>query len=381
MASGLVVLSAAPSAAPSAAASVSYAAAPLSAADDDRSEDRSTVCGLCGTRGIRDQCDKQTALCKACRPEPISMRLVVPDHLPNIGGARDAWPQGGGVLMYGCGHFSNRPVALQPVAAGETVYVGESSVRGRLTESQPSAVGMQFRVTLGLGLSRSDHLAFDVTQLDWVVSGEVVTVAIFDAAFYSNRCTECGCGMGSMNPRQLCGKTFCHNEDSDSSEDIDPDTMYEPWLTTLPSGSIEAYQPSTLGAPFAHAAVSGVVCVRGDVQYVYVQDDTYMNRSRPALPPFRKRRVTFTPETTDEGYLNPIVTPPVEACYTIVLAAVHRLGFAHRHTKTIPLGVWDRIFWFAAEYFLDDSECDDCVLLRGAWKGRKKSTKSKKRKR
>ena len=28
-----------------------------------------------------------------------------------------------------------------------------------------------------------------------------------------NRCTTCGIDMGRMNPRQLCGKTFCHFEE------------------------------------------------------------------------------------------------------------------------------------------------------------------------
>lgn len=28
-----------------------------------------------------------------------------------------------------------------------------------------------------------------------------------------NRCTACGTDMGRTNPRQLCGKTYCHNED------------------------------------------------------------------------------------------------------------------------------------------------------------------------
>ena len=27
-----------------------------------------------------------------------------------------------------------------------------------------------------------------------------------------NRCTSCGEDMGRLNPRQLCGKTYCHNE-------------------------------------------------------------------------------------------------------------------------------------------------------------------------
>lgn len=26
-----------------------------------------------------------------------------------------------------------------------------------------------------------------------------------------NRCTDCGVDMGSCNPRQLCGKTYCNN--------------------------------------------------------------------------------------------------------------------------------------------------------------------------
>ena len=27
-----------------------------------------------------------------------------------------------------------------------------------------------------------------------------------------NRCLECNCDMGYSNPRQLCGKYYCHNQ-------------------------------------------------------------------------------------------------------------------------------------------------------------------------
>ena len=40
---------------------------------------------------------------------------------------------------------------------------------------------------------------------------------------YKNKCTICDVDMGPSNPRQLCGKTYCINDDGNTEEDKDKD--------------------------------------------------------------------------------------------------------------------------------------------------------------
>lgn len=40
----------------------------------------------------------------------------------------------------------------------------------------------------------------------------------YDESDMKNLCVECGVDMGYMNPRQYCGKTFCHNVDENKQK-------------------------------------------------------------------------------------------------------------------------------------------------------------------
>ena len=54
----------------------------------------------------------------------------------------------------------------------------------------------------------------------------------------TNYCVNCGSDMGRQNPRQLCGKTFCINEDIVMQEDSDSDSDFKPCFTDTSESDI-----------------------------------------------------------------------------------------------------------------------------------------------
>ena len=331
-------------------------------------------CDMCGAQGVPRVDDGGASMCGACKKtDAFELRLVLPEHCPSIGGCRDSSicictnftdsdiviicpflrtiRMGGMMNSFGCVHEA-RSLCDFPV------YLGKCRKRGYVWKSDDE----RFEVTLRSKVSGFESVAGVETsiqftvgrdQLDWVTEGETITIGIFDSSYYSNRCVECGCGLGIMNPRQLCGKYMCHNE-------------------------------SEISPPSVYAHLTGVVCERSDkvfgVQFLHVREEVNIavvlantqvdsesdsDDEDAAVSPLSllHRRIAFTLELTCNGLLNPVVTPPVESCYVVVLAAARHLRFT---PERIPRTVWDRIFWWAAEFLLDNSPEADCVLLRGA---------------
>lgn len=63
---------------------------------------------------------------------------------------------------------------------------------------------------LDLEDKRSEYYNFDK------IKEEVIKIIKENCEGMMNRCIECGVDMGRSNPRQLCGKTFCHDLDLES---------------------------------------------------------------------------------------------------------------------------------------------------------------------
>ena len=346
-------------------------------------------CDICGARGVvsrafdgrGDICGIPASICGICKKkDEFELRLVLPEHQPNIGGCRDSiiaicmntkkdveYAFWGLHPIRACGSV----IDCWPQLFDSPVYVGQCRKRAYVWEKETN--NNMFTVTFS-EVTLSSRLRDDVwgagksirkftvhrDQVDWVISGKKMTIGLFDANYYSNRCTVCGCGLGSMNPRQLCGKYICQNEG-----EISPPSIY-----AQITGVVCERSDRVFGMQFLHVQEEVNVAIvlaiaRGDPEGDGLDDDDSHAVQSSDIHPVSllHRRVAFPLELSREGFLNPVVTPPVESCYIIVLAAAHYLRFTQ---ECIPLTVWDRIFWWAAEFLLADSPGTDCVLLRGA---------------
>ena len=108
---------------------------------------------------------------------------------------------------------------------------------------------------IGEGEERSTDQSATILDFDDYLLNDMCGESFGDDDVLINLCVICGRDMGSANPRQMCGKTYCMLEDEDSEEKMT--TLMHSEEITMPdmqgNYDILAAASTTLGMPVTSA--------------------------------------------------------------------------------------------------------------------------------
>lgn len=239
------------------------------------------------------------------------------------------------------GYFASLMFQQFSLTDGESVCVGKRKLRATVVtgdEHNPCYVQV---VTAD---EKTLKLSCDDIDFAW---GAQVTVGFLDSERYANRCTMCGLGLGAMNPRQLCGKTECYNN---NEYDSDNELL-----------CIRSDDDYTKIAPRVDSFCTGVVKTYDGVQSLLVQE--------AVNPLWVGRKLTFKNaywhlhsgewgqcRRPNGCYLAAVLFPHPNVQYTALLCA--------RNLQALPAEVWRRIFCMAADAWDVEEELGSPMLLR-----------------